>query len=632
VLKTIVSLEERELVDALEEAIHHGILTDGGDRFQFVHSLIRHTCTQGPSLLRRRLIHRDIAQTLEVIHATHLDLHTMEIAYHLIRAGSTVEVSRVVAYARQAGHQAFRLFSWNDAAKFYEAALAVAETHDDFSVQEVADLAYWAGLSYQRDQDVSKCLENYEKAIVGYRAVGDLHGLARAEMGKVHIYYTLAAVSYGSLIDMQPLEELLEQLKSDDAKLRGEIVSIMAGAYWTAKQPQKAREMSQYALEIGQSLADDALCSSASFMLGLAQSQESQLQDSLNSWRNSLAYAQRANDRWLQGYPWPRIPAMLLMLGEVEEAERVARDAAALTRENQDWGYLSIALSHLASVAAIRGQIDETNRHVNETMRMVHRSGYHWGGFRALLVQAYAYMVRGEWEPAERALNTLIEPGRVFHEIGPVIQSFVGGVRQLVRAYVDPPGEVAVPQVVEDLGDANPEPYDFPLLCAMVELADLLEQPSLIDIPYRALTIAWGQGMVFVNGWVVLVPRVLGVASSLKGKWQEAEPYFQQAIRLATASQAPPELARSYLDYARMLVAKGEVQDQPQALAWVDRALPILQLYEMKPFIEQAIALQARLSVAQRHAEALAVTSLPRRTPAEEQALRLAMQRTQFLR
>jgi hypothetical protein len=52
----------------------------------------------------------------------------------------------------------------------------------------------------------------------------------------------------------------------------------------------------------------------------------------------------------------------------------------------------------------------------------------------------------------------------------------------------------------------------------------------------------------------------------------------------------------------------------------------------MKPFIEQAIALQARLSVAQRHAEALAVTSLPRRTPAEEQALRLAMQRTQFLR
>ena len=88
----------------------------------------------------------------------------------------------VVEHARRAADQAFRMFAWSDAAHYYEAASAAAESSQCLSVQEQADLQYWAGLAHYHDQDVGPCLHHYERAIEGYRASGDMRGLARALM------------------------------------------------------------------------------------------------------------------------------------------------------------------------------------------------------------------------------------------------------------------------------------------------------------------------------------------------------------------------------------------------------------------------------------------------------------------
>ena len=74
------------------------------------------------------------------------------------------------------------------------------------------------------------------------------------------------------------------------------------------------------------------------------------------------------------------------------------------------WSSYSLALSHLASVAVAKGDFDAAERWAHETMLMVSRSRYPFGGFRSLLALACARALRGAWAEAEDALDVLVEP------------------------------------------------------------------------------------------------------------------------------------------------------------------------------------------------------------------------------
>ena len=107
-------------------------------------------------------------------------------------------------------------------------------------------------------------------------------------------------------------------------------------------------------------------------------------EEALESYRSAFAYARRTDDLWLQGWPLQRMPLPLIVLGQLDEAQQVALEACALTRTTHDWGDHSVASSHLASIAVLKGQFEDTERQAHETLLMVYRSGYFWGGVRAL--------------------------------------------------------------------------------------------------------------------------------------------------------------------------------------------------------------------------------------------------------
>jgi hypothetical protein len=92
---------------------------------------------------------------------------------------------------------------------------------------------------------------------------------------------------------------------------------------------------------------------------------------------------------------------------------------------------------------------------------------------------------------------------------------------------------------------------------------------------------------------------VLGVAAALNHWWVEAEDHFQAAIKAARQIEAQPELGRSYLDYARMLVARGRISDCCRAMELVQQADAILREFNMMPLSRRAEqlaeVLQARL-------------------------------------
>jgi class 3 adenylate cyclase/tetratricopeptide (TPR) repeat protein len=598
-LGAISGLGDDDLLTALEEGIRQRLIRSEGPVFQFAHSLIRHVFYHEPSGPRRQRFHKQIAESLQSLYADDLDKHVLEIAHHLVKAGPVAGEDAVLRFARRAADQAFSVFAWSEAASYYEAALPATGSGSSghLGAQDRADLHYRAGLAHYYDQDVGPCLHHYEKAIELYRRAGDLRGLAQALMEKTRTHFTLATVPLGTLADIKPLEDVLVALGEREPGLRGHVLAVIAEAYRNGRQAEKARTRAQEALEIGRRLEDDLLSAYASFALALAYISDLHVVEALDGWQNALVYARRAEDVIREGWALRSVPLALTLLGRLEETEVVSVRACEVTRRSQDWSSYSLGLSHLASVAVARGNFDAAERWAHETMLMVSRSRYPWGGFRSLLALTCARALRGAWTEAEDALEVLIEPGRVFEDPGLIVQTFARVFRQVVRAQsqsVDEPLEALAQDLMRVVGT---DTYSVAPLCALVDLADWAGAPAIAELPYRALSSAAERGVLFSSGWMYSVPRILGGIAALNRRWDAAEAHFRLAIDTAGRAAALPELGRTYLDHARMLVTQGEEGSRARAVESLRHGFQIVVDLGMHPFVRQAKQLAEILKI-----------------------------------
>ena len=596
VLGAVSGMGEDALLSLLEEGMRQHLLRSEGQTFQFAHPLIRHVFYHEPSAPRRQRIHQQIATTLERIHGDSLEAHVLEIAHHLVRALPAADVTTVTKYARQAGNQAFSVFAWSEATRYYEVVLKVAQTNSFLTIQNRADLHCLAALACLWDGDVGPCRDHYEKAIAGYREIGDMPGLAQALMVQARSYNS--AVAYGMLGDLQPLEQTLDMLGKSEPELRCSILIGMSEVYWVARQPDKAAEMAQRALEIGRDLKHDHLCALASFELGISRNQELYVEEALEHYRQARVYAQRVNDRWFDGWLLHRIPTALILLGRFDEAETIAQEAYESALQTNNWRHYSLTLGAVACTALARGDFRTVERHGHEAMGIVTRSRFPFGGAMALQALACAHALRGAYAEAESALDKLVEPGCVFEKPGRSYKAIATVLRHLVQVYQSDPEARPTSYTATVASMVTQERFDATLLpayCALVELAAIDMAPLVAEPLYGVLRSVAERDVVFSRGWVFLIPRILGVAATTNSWWERAEQHFKTAIDIALNVNARPELGRTYLDYAYMLVARRHKGDRSRAVALVSQADLIFHELGMGPFARDAALLAERL-------------------------------------
>jgi class 3 adenylate cyclase/tetratricopeptide (TPR) repeat protein len=125
-LAALAEEKEEDLLDALDEAERSRLLVahEGRQpRFVFAHEQIRQTLLGRMSFVRRQRLHRRVADTLERIHAGHLDEHVSDLAYHLVQAGAR---ERAAEYLHQAGTSAAARLATPEALAFFGRAAELA--------------------------------------------------------------------------------------------------------------------------------------------------------------------------------------------------------------------------------------------------------------------------------------------------------------------------------------------------------------------------------------------------------------------------------------------------------------------------------------------------------------------------
>jgi DNA-binding SARP family transcriptional activator len=115
-------LEARAVVGAVDELWRRRILREFGDGYDFSHDLLRDVAYAQVSPPKRWLLHRRVAQGLELLHADDTDMVSAQLAAQYARGGRP---GRAVAYYRRAADVAAGRFAHAEAIRLHREALAV---------------------------------------------------------------------------------------------------------------------------------------------------------------------------------------------------------------------------------------------------------------------------------------------------------------------------------------------------------------------------------------------------------------------------------------------------------------------------------------------------------------------------
>ncbi len=157
-VRQVSSFSETDTLDAVEELqAAHLINPLPNDKFAFDHSLTMEVSLNDMNEIRRRSLHRHVAETLESIYQSDLDPVSGLLSHHFM-SGNLPD--RAKAYAFRAGQFATNLAAWVEAIAFFEEALSLEA--DDI---ERALILLAMGAAHFHKGDFALASKNYRSAV-----------------------------------------------------------------------------------------------------------------------------------------------------------------------------------------------------------------------------------------------------------------------------------------------------------------------------------------------------------------------------------------------------------------------------------------------------------------------------------
>ena len=309
---------DEDVAQAMDELHRHRLLrSQGGAYYDLSHDRIRDVVYMELSPVRRGLLHRAVARTLETIHADELDVVAGELAGHFQQAGAS---DQALAYLRRAARVAQRLYAHSKVIRYLEKAIAVIQMEPDSHKSRLLELDLWSELG-----DARLWVHGY-----GSEPVGEAWSRANA-----------LAMQTGTVLQRAITLQKLAGLQSN----RGE---------W-----QKCREHILQALSLAESSGDPFQISISLKIFGHCLFHAGELESSLDYYQRAVMLAAKPaqiseSRKWnnLRSSLQTRMALSLWMLGYPDQAQnttdRALEDIHARLNINDQFGPVEFC-AHLFS-------------------------------------------------------------------------------------------------------------------------------------------------------------------------------------------------------------------------------------------------------------------------------------------
>ncbi|PWT82819.1 MAG: hypothetical protein C5B57_08040 [Blastocatellia bacterium] len=360
-------LEEDSLVRALDELWRrHIVRVQADERWDFSHDRIREVAYSGIGPARRRLIHRRIAQGMELLFADRLDDVSASIAAHLDRGG---QPARAVMFLERAAAVATRLSATEEAIRCLSHALALLETLPAGRDRDQRELALRSSLSIALNSGRGYAAPEVEQNLERVFALSLADGRGQLPVRWLWVAFTLRYM----LGDLKATREVSEQAlacSESDPSCCCEAHHAMGGTLLSLGELDASRHH---------------------FEAALAAYDESHPQRSaLGSDLGVFAHAWCAHTLWL--------------LGDEDAAIRSAGEAVALARRRDHMYSQTLALAYAALLHQMRLDTGQVLECAESAVTLCERYGFAYYGDWAHVLIGWA---RGHERPADGV--TIIE-------------------------------------------------------------------------------------------------------------------------------------------------------------------------------------------------------------------------------
>ena len=564
VVAAICEHDVAEVERVVRDAEDARVVARDPEGYRFAHPAFTRALLGALTSTERQHLHLTAARTLVAERGATPD-RTLAVAFHYAQAGASADPEDVVRACTAGGNLAWQLAAWGEAARDFDAAANVMER---LGSEPAATAEAWqrAGDAHCRNMDPGPGRERFGRAAVGFRAVGDVRGEARALAGLVH-----AEVSWGTFgqrIDLEPLAALVPELEQVDPMLGARVLAQLAEASWPQGRTVDAEGYAARALALVADHPDPEAETRAHMARAQAHWLDLDLHGALVCLRDALQAGRRSGDPWLANLPLPRLALTLLWLGELDEADANARAASQRAEETHDWGEQSLALAAQIGVALARGDFPEAEAYGEAAWAAIRLSGYTWSASLLFPGLAWARLLQCDRLGARSALDRWAATmSELDHALGRDTMSLIDLAVDAGDGAVDGVPDALAERRLSLVGAWPVALGTVQRAAALLEIASVAELPLPIDALAHGLDEVASRGMVFTEGIIALVPRLRADAAALAGNFDEAEARYDEAIATARAIGARPELARAQLGAARLLVERDTDRSAEHAAA-----------------------------------------------------------------
>ena len=361
-LASAAEQNEDALLDALDEASAAQLISAGsGDSFSFTHDKIREVLYEELNPIRRRRLHRHVAEGLELRCVT-APCAVEKLAHHYIQAG---DHERGLHYAKRAAAEAERVFAFDEAIAAYNRALDCAEALGSVAGQLEQEEAI--GKVYMMHGETLLAGEHFERALK--------YAEDPATRGRLQCQAAASLVTIGDPRGIEYVRQALELLDPETSPLEtANALSTEARFHHLAGRHAKARELLLRAADLVKETAEsESVSTFAAPMIAQVYAylagvhQHYALFEDADGWaRKAIAFGVKHNVLFAQAAGNEFLGEDAVHRGDYEAslkfAEREIELAERLhSRERRAWVHLYEGSSHF--------ELGETERAIQEFER-----------------------------------------------------------------------------------------------------------------------------------------------------------------------------------------------------------------------------------------------------------------------
>jgi class 3 adenylate cyclase/tetratricopeptide (TPR) repeat protein len=560
------TFEEDTVLSALEEATAARLLVDVPGpilRNRFAHGLVRATLYDELSAARRVAFHRKVAEAIEALHERALGDHLAALAHHWARASAPrADTARAVDYASRAGDQALSQLAHDEAATYFRQALEFLDASGGADSQaRRIELLISLGQAQLRSGD-----PGYRKTLLTAAALADASGnadaLAKAALAN---YRGMFSVILG--IDRERvavLERAVAALDPGDSPVRARLLANLADELGFSPDHQRRRALTDDALAMARRLGDEATLAHVLARRGPTLPITA---DRHPEMIELVEVAVRHDDPTLVFLARILRSLTYLAIGDprfVEDIDDAAHLADQLGQPALRWmaGYIQSNALRLA------GRLDDAEARGRKAFEIAEAAAM--PDARQVYYGVNLFWVRYDQGRLDGLLDRF---ERAAARSGPNSESTYLGLIYCELDRTDHARRILEELAVDDFGGVPGNNYHVFGLAIRAELCAAVGHRGHAATLYRLLSPFRGQVPNSACTAPGGVDHQLAMLSTVLGRFDEAETEFRAAVDLHERLAAPAWLARTHLEWARMMLTRRRAGDTGHARELLEHAL-----------------------------------------------------------